>query len=199
MPTMSTIYSKNGLNNVDNMPETISELYNLGIELNNYISNSLSDIYPAVPDTCKKIIKNLLYYQQAEKTKLIELLHNELNYCYRAFYDRKKYSITVYKSRRDDSIKVNNFISKSLDTFTERINNFNYICNEHKDLSDVDLLVLYLGLRDYCANFYQQMAANYNDKKMMRTCREMVAIIDQISDEIGMAYTSQNRKHPGRE
>ncbi|KUG04401.1 hypothetical protein ASZ90_018168 [hydrocarbon metagenome] len=197
--TMSTMYRNIGLNNVDNIPETFSELYNLAIELNRHISNSLSSIHPVVPDTSKKTIKNLLYYQQVEKSRLIELLHNELNNCYRAFYDRKKYSITVYSNNRDDYIKANTFITKSLDTFTERINNFDYICHKNKDLSDVDLLVLYLGLRDYCANFYQQLAVNYKNKKLLNTCQDIVVLIDGISDEIGLAYTGEKQKRKGRE
>ncbi len=197
MPTMSTTYSQTGLSSIGNIPETVSELYNLGIELNRHICNSLTGIYQVVPDVSKKTIKNLLYYQQAEKTKLIELLHNELNYCYRAFYDRRKYSITVYNSNKDDNKKANIFINKSLDTFTERIRNFDYICHKNKSLSDMDFLILYLGLRDYCANFYQQLAVNYNDKNMLNTCQEIVVLIDQISDEIGLAYQCQKQNNPG--
>ncbi len=196
MPTL-THHSSIGLNNINTIPETVSELYYLELELNNHISNCLDDIYSSVSDAYKKTIKNLLYYQQVEKTKLIELLHNELNHCDRAFYDRRKNSITVYQSSSYDSAKANSFIKKSLDTFAERINNFDYICRGHKDLSEVDLLILYLGLRDYCANFYQQMAVNYNDKKMMAACKELVVLIDQISDDIGLAYTSQKQNNPG--
>ncbi len=198
MPIL-THYSRIGLNNINTIPETVSELYHLGMEFNDHISKNLDDIYSAVSDAYEKTIKNLLYYQQVEKTKLIELLHNEINYCDRAFYDRKKTSITVYRSSRYDSAKPNTFFKKSLDTFTERLNNFNYICREHKDLSEVDLLILYLGLRDYCANFYQQMGINYYDKNMMSTCKEMVVLIDRVSDDIGLAYMSQKQNNPEQE
>lgn len=192
MPIYTTQY-KSTSNDTSNMPTTVSDLYNLAIDLNMNLTSILKDIHSAAPDKSKRIIKNLLYYQQAEKTKLVELLHRELNNCYRAFYDHRKNSITVLRSSQDDSPQSHLFINKSLDTFAERINNFGYICREHKDLSDVDLLVLYLGLRDYCANFFQQMAVNYQDKNMMAICNELVGLIDQVSDEIGLAYSSQKR------
>ncbi len=193
MPIYTTQHNISTINDISNMPTTVSDLYNLAIDLNMNLTSMLKDIHSAAPDKCKRIIKNLLYYQQAEKTKLVELLHRELNNCYRAFYDHRKNSITVLRSSQRDSPQSYLFIKKSLDTFAERINNFGYICREHKDLSDVDLLVLYLGLRDYCANFFQQMAVNYQDKNMMAICNELVGLIDQVSDEIGLAYSSQKR------
>lgn len=192
MPIYTTQYNSTS-NETSNMPATVSDLYNLAIDLNMNLTSILKDIHPAAPDKCKKTIKNLLFYQQAEKTKLVDLLHRELNICYRAFYEHSRNSITVIRSNQSDSPQSYLFIKKSLDTFAERINNFGYICREHKDLSDVDLLVLYLGLRDYCANFFQQMAVNYQDKNMMAICNELVGLIDQVSDEIGLAYSSQKR------
>jgi RNA processing factor Prp31 len=46
MSKLNTMYSSSALNKIDKMPETISELYNLAIELNQRISNCLAKILP---------------------------------------------------------------------------------------------------------------------------------------------------------
>jgi hypothetical protein len=166
-------------------------------ELNQYITDSLTTINPVIADSNRKTVKNLLFYQQIEKTRLTEFLHDELNHGFRAFSDRKKHDINVYQGNAEDSLKVITFLKKSLDAFSERINNFEYICGKHRDLSEVDMLVLYLGLRDYCSNLYQQMGANYRDRKMKSSCQNISDLFDQVSDEIGMAYTGHNQPESG--
>ncbi len=197
MSTMITLNNSISLNNIDCIPQSTSELYHLAMGLNEHITKSLTDINSSISDAYKKTIKNLLYYQQLEKAELIELLHNEAKYCDRAFYDKRKISISVYDGKGYDSVPTDTFVKKSLDSFCERIDNFLYICRENQDLNEVDLVILYLGLRDYCANFFQQMAANYNKKLMMDSCKAMVVMIDQISDEVGLAYTNQKQNNPG--
>lgn len=190
MSSINTIYSRNGLSNISNMPETISEIYNLAIELNNQITDSLIRVLPALPAYNQKTVKNLLFYQKIERTKLIDLLHYELNNCYRAFYNQNKDLINVYK-RKEDWSEGNSWISKSLDAFGEKINNLEYISRKNQTLSEVDFLILYLGLRDYCSNMFQQMSANYHTERLSQCCQQLVVLLDQVSDEIGEAYTAQ--------
>lgn len=197
MTTMITFNNSISLMDINCMPQSVSEVYHLGMGLNEHITRSLAGINSSISNAYKETIKNLLYYQQLEKDELIELLHNEAKYCDRAFYDKKKVSISVYDGNGSDSAPITNaFIQKSLDSFCERIDNFVYICHENQELSEADLVILYLGLRDYCANLFQQMAVNYNKKLMMNSCQAMVVMIDQISDDVGLAYTNQKHNNP---
>jgi hypothetical protein len=190
MSKLNTMYSSSALNKIDKMPETISELYNLAIELNQRISNCLAKILPDLEVHNQKTVRNLLYYPKIERTKFIELLYDELNNSYRAFYNQNKELIKVYM-RKEKMRESSNWIKKSLDALEERIKNLEYLCQRNRDLSEVDFLILYLGLRDYCSNMFQQMSANYDTERLSKACQELVALADQVSDEIGEAYTAQ--------
>ena len=190
MPGTNTIYSRNGLSRIDDMPETINELFHLAIELNQQITDGLLRILPALPDYIQKTAKNLLFYQNVEKTNFIELLHNELNNSYRAFYHQNKDFINVYM-RKEKLGEGSKWIKKSLEALQEKINNLEYISQKNKALSEVDFLILHLGLRDYCSNMFQQMSANYRVERLSSCCQQLVALLDQVSDEIGEAYTAQ--------
>jgi GTPase involved in cell partitioning and DNA repair len=98
--------------------------------------------------------------------------------------------IKVYM-RKEKMRESSNWIKKSLDALEERIKNLEYLCQRNRDLSEVDFLILYLGLRDYCSNMFQQMSANYDTERLSKACQELVALADQVSDEIGEAYTAQ--------
>lgn len=190
MSQINTIYSRPELKSVENMPGTTSELYNLALELNKVITDSLNQVFSTLPDNNQKTVKNLLFYQKIEKTKLIELLHYELNNCYQAFCQQNKEFINVYKGK-EELAEGSNLLNKSLDTFTERIKNFQHICTVNRKVDEVDFLILYLGLRDYCSNMFQQLSANYQADKLSRCCKELVGLLDRVSDEIGLAYTAQ--------
>ncbi|NLO22433.1 MAG: hypothetical protein GX119_10625 [Syntrophomonadaceae bacterium] len=190
MSSINTIHNPNELSKVYNLPETISELYNLALELNQQISDSLIRVLPNLADNNQKAVKNLLYYQKMERNTLIELLHNELNNSYRAFYNHNKDFINVYK-KKEEWDESSNWIKKSLDAFAEKTNNLEYLGQKNRNLSQVDFLILYLGLRDYCSNMFQQMSANYRMDRLSHGCQELVVLLDQLSDEIGEAYTAQ--------
>ena len=101
MSSINTIHNPNELSKVYNLPETISELYNLALELNQQISDSLIRVLPNLADNNQKAVKNLLYYQKMERNTLIELLHNELSSSDRAFYNHNKVFINVYKKKEE--------------------------------------------------------------------------------------------------
>jgi len=173
------------------LPLSVTELYNLAIELNDCINSSLNYVYPIITDDCKGSIKKLLNYQQAERSDFVGLLHYEINNCCSVFYGNKDYSMFIYPDEQASN-NTESFVSKSLDSFSERVNNFNYVCRCQSMLTKTDLLIIFLGLRDYCANFFQQMALNYSSKELTNLCSDIVILIDSNSDKIGDYFISEN-------
>lgn len=171
------------------LPLSFTELYNLAIESNDCISNSLTYVHSVIADDCKDTIKKLLNYQQAEKLELVRLLHHEINNCCTVFYGHNDYSMFIYPDEQA-SRNTEIFVTKSLDNFIERVNNFNYVCRCQARLTNTDLLIIFLGLRDYCANFFQQMSLNYSSKELTNLCSDIVCLIDCTSDKIGDDFAS---------
>lgn len=188
---IDTIYPSPNIENINYrvnnyLPASIPDIYNLAIELNKSISSSINQILPVVSSSCQNLIKNLLHYQQTEEADFISLLHYHLNYCYYVFYNKRNSSIFTIDSRVHNDFQ--HFIEETLEAFSIKLSNFQVICCNCPEITDSDFLTVFLGLRDYLANFFQQLAYNYNVQDYKRVCNEIVSLIDKVSDEIGQTY-----------
>lgn len=176
-------------NNFSNLvPNTVPEIYNMALEINHRIQSCMQDVEQLMNPEYSQTIKMMQSFQHNEEIKIGLLLSHELNYCYQLFFEQKSPGLLVNRGNLNLPV-IDCFVQNSLNALKEKINNLILISQQQQRLNTDFLVLLFLGLRDYCANFYQQMAANYHQDELIRCFYQLSELTDQISDEIGAAFS----------
>lgn len=180
------VYYNFNLSNL--VPNTVPEIYNMALEVNHRIQNCTQDVGQLMNPNYLRTIKTLQSFQHKEESRIKLLLNHELNYYYQLFYQRKSPGLLIQSENSNLPI-IGSFVQNSLNTLNEKINNLTLICQQQQRLTTDSLVLLFLGLRDYTANFYQQMAANYQQDNLIQCFYQLSELTDQVSDEMGSAFS----------
>lgn len=170
------------------VPNTVPEIYNMALEVNHCIQSCTHDIEQLINPEYSRAIKTMQTFQHKEEASIEKLLNHELNSYYQQFYERKIPGVLM-SNWNINAPGTETFLQNSLNTLKEKIYNLFLICQQQPRLTADSLVLLFLGLRDYCANFYQQMAANYQEDELIQCFYRLSELTDQVSDEIGASFS----------